>query len=87
MSRLDAATRRFDAALEALDKMGLPFAELRKSMDDVAPRLAAVSEERDRLRARVRELEEESRSLNHVTTAVESRLDGAIAEIRTALSR
>ena len=87
MSRLDAATERFDAALESLDRIALPFSELRKSMDDAALRLASVSEERDRLRARVRELEEEARSLTHVTTTVEGRLDGAIAEIKAALGR
>ena len=39
------------------------------------------------LNARIDELEEEARSLNHVTHEVEGRLDGAIAEIRAALGR
>jgi hypothetical protein len=43
--------------------------------------------ERDRLLARVAELEEDARALSGLTEEVETRLDGAIAEIRTALGR
>ena len=39
------------------------------------------------LLARIAELEDETRSLAGLTEEVEDRLDGAIAEIRTALGR
>ena len=87
MSRLDAATGRFNAALEALAKTASPLAQSRDSIDEVAMRLATVTEERDRLLARVAELEEESRSLSSLNHEVEGRLDGAIQEIRAALGR
>ena len=87
MSRLDSASERFHAALETLAKSAEPLAATRDSATDVAIRLAAVTEERDRLRARVAELEAEARSLSLVSHDVEGRLDGAIAEIRAALGR
>jgi hypothetical protein len=87
MSRLDAATGRFNAALETLAKTASPLVQSRDSIDEVAMRLATVTEERDRLRARVAELEEETRSLSSLNHDVEGRLDGAIAEIRAALGR
>jgi hypothetical protein len=87
MSRLDAATGRFNAALETLAQSASTQTLARDSLDDTALRLAAVTEERDRLRARIRELEEEARVLGGVTHDVEGRLDGAIAEIRAALGR
>jgi len=85
MSRLDSASERFHAALETLAKSAEPLAASRESATDAHIRLAAVTEERDRLRARVAELEAEAKSLTHVTHEVEGRLDGAIAEIRAAL--
>lgn len=87
MSRLDTAAERFHAALETLNTATAPLAGARDSTADLALRLAAVTEERDRLRARVRELEEEAHALTHVSHEVEGRLDGAIAEIRAALGR
>lgn len=87
MSRLDSAAERFHAALESLDKQAVPFAGTQDSLKDVVARLANVTAERDRLRSRVAELEDESRSLSHITHEVEGRLDGAIAEIRAALGR
>ena len=87
MSRLDAAAGRFNAALETLAKTATAGSATRDSLDDTALRLVAVTEERDRLRARVQELEQEARALGVVTHDVEGRLDGAIAEIRAALGR
>jgi hypothetical protein len=87
MSRLDAAAGRFNAALEMIAKSASAQTPSRDSLDDTALRLAAMTEERDRLRARVEELEEEARALNGITHDVEGRLDGAIAEIRAALGR
>jgi hypothetical protein len=46
-----------------------------------------MSAEREHLLARVAELEDENRSLAGITEEVEGKLDGAIAEIRAALSR
>jgi len=85
MSRLDTASERFHAALESLTKSAEPLAGSRDSASDAALRLAAVTEERDRLKARVAELEAEAKALTHVTHEIEGRLDGAIAEVRTAL--
>jgi ABC-type transporter Mla subunit MlaD len=87
MSRLDAATERFHAALENLNKTTAPLAQARESAAAAAIRLAAITEERDRLLARIEELEDEARSLSNVTHEVEGRLDGAIADIRAALGR
>jgi hypothetical protein len=87
MTRLDAATGRFHAALESLGKSAVPLAGLRDSATDASLRLDAVTAERDKLQARVNELEEEARTLFGVTAEVEGRLDGAIAEIRAALGR
>jgi len=49
--------------------------------------VADLSEERERLLARISELEEENRALAGVTEEVEGRLDGAISDIRSALGR
>ena len=49
--------------------------------------IAGLTAERESLFARVASLEEESRSLAGITEEVEERLDGAIAEIRSALGR
>jgi ABC-type transporter Mla subunit MlaD len=87
MSRLDAATERFHAALENLNKTTAPLAQARESAGAAAIRLAAITEERNRLLARIEELEDEARSLSNVTHEVEGRLDGAIADIRAALGR
>ncbi len=87
MSKLDAATGRFDAALELLAKTATSAALAGDSQKDARLRLAAVTAERDRLKARVAELEEEARTLGIATHEVEGRLDGAIAEIHAALGR
>ena len=82
MSRLDAANARFSAALDALEEAVRPCAG-----DDNPAELGRLKEERDRLLARIAELEENGRALAGVTQQVEDRLDGAIAEIREALGR
>ena len=80
MSRLEVAAERLAKALEALEQ-----ATLSKAPDSKA--VAGLKSDRERLIARVAELEEEARSLSGLTEEVEGRLDGAIAEIRAALGR
>jgi hypothetical protein len=87
MTRLDSASERFHAALEALQKTAAHPAVPRESIEGISRQLLALTAERDKLKARVAELEEEARALTSVTHEVEGRLDGAIAEIRTALGR
>ena len=87
MSRLELASERLSAALELLETAAEPLLKARNSAADATARIAALGEERERLLARVAELERESRALCGVTEQVENRLDGAIAEIRTALGR
>ena len=80
MSRLDLAVERLAKALESLEQ-----AALSRAADSTA--VDSFEEERERLVARIAELEEETRSLSGLTEEVEGRLDGAIAEIRAALGR
>ena len=87
MDRLDIATERLTNALNALEETLVPLAKARDDAADVRARLANANEERDRLLARIAELEEESRILSDISEEVENRLDGAITEIRTALGR
>lgn len=87
MSRLDLAAQRFNAALDRLLQTAGPRSGVLPTSDDTAVQLAAIAEERDRLLARVAQLEQEARTLSGVTGEVENRLDSAIAEIRTALGR
>ncbi len=86
MGRLDTALARFSAALDALDANAASSAES-ASQGDLANELAELRLERERLMTRIAALEEESNSLVGLTEAVETRLDGAIAEIRAALGR
>jgi hypothetical protein len=81
MSRLDLASARFSAALAKLEAA---MAETALRADKEA---ALLKQEREKLLSRVAALEEESNSLAGLTQAVETRLDGAIAEIRAALAR
>jgi outer membrane murein-binding lipoprotein Lpp len=90
MDRLDAAVVRFNAALDALE-IGYD-AMANRSMDSQSQRelsqeIAELKAERERLLARVATFEEESQSLAGLAEAVETRLDGAITEIRAALGR
>ena len=87
MDRLRIAAERLTNALNALDETLVPLAKARDDAQDLRARLAASGEERDRLLGRIAELEEESRVLADISEEVENRLDGAIAEIRTALGR
>jgi cell division protein FtsB len=87
MSRLNDAVQRFDAALVALEAQATSLRNQRDALADSRAKVAELSEERDRLLARVADLEEENRALAGLTEEVETRLDGAIGEIRTALGR
>jgi hypothetical protein len=86
MARLDAALARFSAALDLLE------AKLEERGEHTVPaeigvELSELRQERDHLLARLTILEEESSTLAGVSEAVETRLDGAIAEIRAVLGR
>ena len=87
MSRLDVAAERFRKALDLVETAAQTVDELKKSAKDREARIAALAGERDQLLARIAELEEEAQALSGLTEEVEDRLDGAIAEIRTALGR
>ncbi len=87
MKRLEEAAERLRAALRTLDNSVAPLIEARKAAKEAASRIATLSVERERLLARIAELEEDARALSGLTEEVETRLDGAIAEIRSALGR
>jgi hypothetical protein len=87
MSRLDEAAERLRAAMASVDSAVDPLVEAKRAAKEAAARISALTVERDRLLARVAELEEDARALSGLTEEVETRLDGAIAEIRTALGR
>lgn len=87
MSRLELAAERLGKALELLDSAAAPLEKARDSASDAERRTALLNGEREKLLARIAELEDEMRSLSGLTEEVEDRLDGAIAEIRTALGR
>ena len=55
--------------------------------DDGRARLAALEAEREKLLERIAELEDELAALSSTSAEVETRLDGAIGEIRAALAR
>ncbi len=78
---------RLAAALEKLEVTALPLAEARARAARDAAEIAGLNAERESLLARIAELEDETRSLAGITEEVEDRLDGAIAEIRSALGR
>ena len=87
MSRLDLAQKRFQAALEALENAAASVGESLDTAAKLPERIAELEMERDRLLARIAELEEEVLALSGLTEEVEGRLDGAIGEIRAALAR
>ena len=87
MADLEDAAARLSAALERLDSVLLPHDEAQKRHARDAAQIASLSHEREGLLARIADLEEETRSLASVTEEVEDRLDGAVAEIRSALAR
>ena len=85
MGRLDQARERLDAALENLGKAAKNLGETREK--DAQSRIVALEADRQKLLARVAELEDELAALSSTSADVESRLDGAIGEIRAALAR
>ena len=87
MGRIELAAERLTNALNALEAMAVPLKAARGEANDARARLAQLDGERERLLARVAELEEEQQVLSEISEDVETRLDGAIAEIRTALGR
>ena len=87
MNRLELAISRFSAALESLEKSVDSRLEDQRKAESYRAELEFLKGERDRLFARIAALEDESRNLAGLTEEVEYRLDGAIAEIREALSR
>jgi flagellar biosynthesis/type III secretory pathway chaperone len=87
MTRLDDALARFSAALERLEtRVEEGNARVQAGADSLSE-LSLLTAERERMLARIAELEEESRALAGLTGEVEDRLDGAIAEIREVLGR
>ena len=87
MSRLELARKRLGEALETLEKAAELTVRRAKSAAQAEARVGALDGERERLLARIAELEEELAALSSVTLEVEGRLDGAIGEIRAALAR
>ena len=87
MSRLDVAVQRFNDALAALEERTRGLRGLSDEAADAQAKLAEMAVERERLLARIVELEEENRALAATTEEVETRLDSAIGEIRSALGR
>jgi Domain of unknown function (DUF4164) len=87
MSRLDAAMKHLSAALDSLGMKMAGAAAAGAGGDQQEPANAELRAERDRLLARLAELERESRTLSNVSEEIEARLDGAIAEIREVLAR
>ena len=87
MSRLDLARDRFRAALEALENTAGSVGESLDQAAKLPERLADMEAEREKLLARIAELEDEVAALSGLTEEVEGRLDGAIDEIRAALAR
>jgi chromosome segregation ATPase len=83
MSRLDLAEKRLAQTLEKLEKAAKTAAG--RGQDQ--PGIEAMAEERERLLARIAQLEEELAALSSASQEVEGRLDGAIGEIRAALAR
>ncbi|HVU20866.1 MAG TPA: DUF4164 family protein [Rhizomicrobium sp.] len=94
MEKLGIAAERLTKALNALEEGLVPLdrarddaADLRAQLAEARAKLDAADQERDRLLARIAELEEEQQALTEISEEIETRLDGAIGEIRTALGR
>jgi len=87
MSRLDVAVQRFNDALAALEEKTKALRGVSDEAADAQAKLAELTAEREQLLARIAELEDENRALAATTEEVETRLDGAIGEIRSALGR
>ena len=87
MSKLDEAAERLRTALATLHGATAPLIEARDAARLAAAKISALTVERERLLARIAELEDDARAMSGLTEEVETRLDGAIAEIRSALGR
>lgn len=87
MAQLEQMVAELEKALDRLETECASLLGMREQARETARENAALKSERDTLAARVAELESHVRSLTEATDEVESRLDGAIAEIRTALAR
>ena len=94
MDKLGIAAERLTKALNALEEGLVPLdrarddaADLRAQLAETKAKLDAADQERDGLLARIAELEEEQQALTEISEEIETRLDGAIGEIRTALGR
>jgi chromosome segregation ATPase len=79
----EAVRAEAEAARAAATETDAAFAQA----DDARARAAEANAERERLLARIAELEEDQQVLTEISEEVETRLDGAIAEIRGALGR
>jgi hypothetical protein len=87
LSRLELAAERLAAALENLEKAAESAGESPPVAAQNDARIEVLENERQQLLERIAALEDELASLSGMTQDVESRLDGAIGEIRAALAR
>jgi chromosome segregation ATPase len=87
MKRLELAQKRLTEALDNLEKAAELAGKRGKAAAEAQAKAGALDGERERLLARIAELEEELAALSSMTLEVEGRLDGAIGEIRAALAR
>ena len=87
MSKREDASARLMAALDSLENLVPALLDAGARAAEAEGKLAQALAERDGLLRRVAELEDENRHLAGLTETVETRLDGAIAEIRSALAR
>lgn len=87
MAELSVAAATLSAALDRLEMILVPLGEAHDRHARDSAEIASLTHEREGLLARIAELEEEVRSLASLTEEVEGRLDGAIADFRTALGR
>ena len=87
MAELDLMAAQLSEALDRLESLALPLADARARAAKDAAEIDRLRQERERLLARIAELEDEARTLTGVTDEVEGRLDDAITEIRAALAR
>ncbi len=86
MSRLDLASDRLKTALDGLER-ALALRGGDQAANNLQDRVAELEAERERLLEKVAALEEELAAQSGLAEDVESRLDGAIGEIRAALGR
>ena len=86
MSRLDLASDRLKTALDGLER-ALASRGGDQAANNLQDRVAELEAERERLLEKVAALEEELAAQSGLAEDVESRLDGAIGEIRAALGR